>query len=167
MVQGAIMNFERVQGMSTDGVAGPAVWESLIKADLANQMNPDGYTYAYVSENLPETLTLWHNGVVVLKTLANTGIPQTPTYLGTFPVYVRYRTQTMKGINPFGAHYYDPGIPYVNYFKGGDAVHGFPRAAYGFPQSLGCVELPIPNAAKVWPYMHYGTLVTVTPPTTS
>lgn len=165
MVQGAVMNFERVQGMPTDGVAGPAVWKALINADLANQTNPDGYTYAYVSENLPETLTLWHNGQVVLTTLANTGIPQSPTYLGTFPVYVRYRSQTMQGVNPSGVKYSDPGVPYVNYFKGGDAVHGFPRASYGFPQSLGCVELPIPNAAKVWPYMHYGTLVTVSPPT--
>jgi hypothetical protein len=40
-------------------------------------------------------------------------------------------------------------------------VHGFPRAAYGFPQSLGCVELPIPNAAIAWTYIHYGTPVTV------
>ncbi|MCY0908947.1 MAG: L,D-transpeptidase family protein [Sulfobacillus thermotolerans] len=167
MVKGAVMNFERVEGMPTDGVAGPAVWKALINADLADQTNPDGYTYAYVSENLPETLTLWHNGQIILKTLANTGIPQSPTYLGTYPVYLRYRSQTMQGVNPFGVKYYDPGVPYINYFKGGDAVHGFPRASYGFPQSLGCVELPIPVAARVWPYMHYGTLVTVAPPTKS
>ncbi len=165
MLKGAIMNFERVAGLPTNGHAGPVVWKALIQADLARKMNPDGYTYAYVSENSPETLTLYHNGVVVLKTLCNTGIPQSPTPLGTFPVYLRYRSQTMQGINPFGEPYYDPGVPYVNYFNGGDAVHGFPRAAYGFPQSLGCVELPIAHAKKVWPYMHYGTLVTVTGPT--
>lgn len=165
MVKGAVMNFERVHNLPVDGIAGPQVWRDLIQADLGDQMNPDGYSYVYVSENLPETLTLWHNGKIVLKSLANTGIPQAPTYIGTYPVYQRYLSQTMQGVNPNGVPYYDPGVPYVNYFKGGDAVHGFPRAKYGFPQSLGCVELPIPVAAKVWPYLHYGTLVTVAPPT--
>ncbi len=164
MVKGAVMNFERVHNLPVDGIAGPQVWKALIQADLANQTNPDGYSYVYVSETLPETLTLWHNGQVVLRSPANTGIPQSPTYLGTHPVYVRYRSQTMKGVNPNGVPYNDPGVPYVNYFDGGDAVHGFPRAKYGFPQSLGCVELPIPMAAKVWPYLHYGSLVTVAPP---
>lgn len=167
MVKGAVMNFERVHNLPVDGIAGPQVWHALIQADLTSKMNPDGYSYVYVSENLPETLTLWHNGSVVLKSLANTGIPQSPTYLGTFPVYQRYLSQTMQGVNPNGVPYHDPGVPYVNYFNGGDAVHGFPRARYGFPQSLGCVELPIPEAAKVWPYLHYGTLVTVVPPTSS
>jgi hypothetical protein len=37
-------------------------------------------------------------------------------------------------------------VYWINYFNGGDAVHGFVRASYGFPQSLGCVELPIPTA---------------------
>ena len=164
MVKGAVMNFERVHNLPVDGIAGPAVWKALIQADLANQMNPDGYSYVYVSETLPETLTLWHNGQVILRSPTNTGIPQSPTYLGTHAVYVRYLSQTMKGVNPNGVPYNDPGVPYVNYFDGGDAVHGFPRAKYGFPQSLGCVELPIPEAAKVWPYLHYGSLVTVDPP---
>ena len=36
-----------------------------------------------------------------------------------------------------------------------------PRASFGTPQSLGCVELPLAAAAKVWPYTPIGTLVTV------
>jgi hypothetical protein len=40
-------------------------------------------------------------------------------------------------------------------------VHYFPRGFYGAPQSLGCVELPLAQAHYVWPYMTYGTLVTV------
>ena len=46
-------------------------------------------------------------------------------------------------------------------FYRGDAIHAFPRASFGTPQSLGCVELPLPAAAKVWPYTPIGTLVTV------
>jgi lipoprotein-anchoring transpeptidase ErfK/SrfK len=41
-------------------------------------------------------------------------------------------------------------------------VHGFVRPAYGFPQSNGCVELPVSNASKVYQLDPYGTLVTVT-----
>lgn len=164
MTTGAVMTFERRQGLAVDGVVGPAVWQALITAVMNNQTNPDGYTYVYVSETLPEQLSVWHNGQVVLTSPTNTGIPQSPTYLGTYPVYLRYLSQTMSGVNPNGTPYNDPGVPWVNYFAGGDAVHGFPRAQYGFPQSLGCVELPIPTAAIVWTYMHYGTLVTVEPP---
>ncbi len=164
MVKGAVMQFERVNGLVVDGIAGPEVWQALIAARLADHVNPDGYSYVHVSETLPETLQLWYNGKVVLTSLCNTGIPQSPTYLGTYPVYIRYLSQTMSGVNPFGQPYSDPGVPYVNYFNGGDAVHGFPRAQYGFPQSLGCVELPIANAAIAWNYIHYGTLVGVFPP---
>jgi lipoprotein-anchoring transpeptidase ErfK/SrfK len=49
----------------------------------------------------------------------------------------------------------------VAYFNGGDAVHGFVRARYGYPQSDGCVELPPSHAEVVYPMDYYGTLVTV------
>jgi hypothetical protein len=52
----------------------------------------------------------------------------------------------------------------VSYFRSGEAVHYFARGSYGFQQSLGCVELPLAQAKFVWPYMTYGTLVTVTAP---
>ena len=101
------------------------------------------------------------HGKVIYRTPANTGIASRPTEKGTFPVYVRYRTTTMSGTNPDGTHYNDPGVPYVAYFNGGDAVHGFLRSSYGYPQSLGCVELPYSTAAVVWDYDPIGTLVTV------
>ena len=51
--------------------------------------------------------------------------------------------------------------PDVSYFNGGDALHGFTRAQYGSPQSLGCVEMPYSVAAEVYPYTPIGTLVDV------
>jgi lipoprotein-anchoring transpeptidase ErfK/SrfK len=84
-----------------------------------------------------------------------------PTADGTFPVYARYTVTTMSGTNPDGSKYVDPGIKWVSYFNGGDALHGFPRGSYGFPQSDGCVEMPIANAAVVFPMTPLGTLVTV------
>jgi lipoprotein-anchoring transpeptidase ErfK/SrfK len=52
-------------------------------------------------------------------------------------------------------------VKWVSYFNGGDALHAFPRASFGTPQSLGCVELPEASAKKVWPYTPIGTLVTI------
>lgn len=164
ITMGALMTFQRVSGLTPNGVLSSSVWRALYTALKKHATNPYGYSYAYVSETLPETIQVWKNGQVVLSSLANTGIPQSPTYIGTSPIYVRYRSQTMQGVTPWGTHYFDQGIPWVNYFKGGDAVHGFLRAHYGYPQSLGCVELPFSSAAKAWTFLHYGTLVTVAPP---
>lgn len=66
----------------------------------------------------------------------------------------------MRGANPNGSKYADP-VQYVAYFHGGDAVHYIPRANYGIPQSLGCIELDLADAATAWPYLAYGTIVTV------
>ena len=98
----------------------------------------------------------------MLRTLANTGIQAAPTTLGTAPVYLRYYFQIMKGKNPDGTKYADP-VYYVSYFRAGEAVHYFNRGSYGWPQSLGCVELPLSDAKKAYPYLTYGSLVTVAP----
>lgn len=161
LTQGAVMQFQSENHMSTTGVVTAQVLAVLAHDLRRRQMSRDGYGYVLVRKNLPETLTLWFDGRIVLSSLANTGIAQSPTPNGTWPVYLRYRSQDMSGINPFGVPYNDPGVPYVNYFDGGDAVHGFVRASYGWPQSLGCVELPIANARIAWGYIHDGTLVTV------
>jgi hypothetical protein len=156
---GAIMAFESQHGMTLDGLASPALWTALLRAAETQQDNPDGYTYAIASKVLPETLTIWHDGRQVFRSLANTGIPVALTDDGTFPVYLRYRYQVMQGTNPDGSHYADP-VQFVSYFQAGEAVHYFPRYSYGFPQSLGCVELPLAAAALAWPYLTYGSRVT-------
>jgi lipoprotein-anchoring transpeptidase ErfK/SrfK len=155
------MNFQEVHGLPTTGVVNSATWNTLVKAADAHQVNPASYNYVDVSESSPETLTLYRDGIVALRSLVNTGISVAPTSLGTYPVYLRYTSQTMSGTNPNGTHYSDPGIPWISYFNGGDALHGFIRSSYGYPQSLGCVEMPFADAALVWPHTPIGTLVTV------
>jgi hypothetical protein len=157
---GAIRAFESDAGLTMDGVAGSSVWTALLHAAAAGKNNTHGYTYAIASKGSPENLTIWHNGRQVLHNLANTGIPAAPTADGTFPVYLRYYYQVMKGTNPDGSKYADP-VYYVAYFNGGDAVHFFDRYSYGSQQSLGCVELPWNAAKAAWPYLTYGSLVTV------
>ena len=158
---GAVMNFQNVHGLSATGVVDPTTWDVLVHAVSTHQMDPGTYNYVDVTESSPEVVTLYLNGVGKFRTLANTGISVSPTELGTFPVYLRYTTQTMSGTNPDGTHYSDPGLPWVSYFYGGDALHGFIRSSYGYPQSLGCVEMPFASAGLVWPHTPIGTLVTV------
>jgi lipoprotein-anchoring transpeptidase ErfK/SrfK len=66
----------------------------------------------------------------------------------------------MNGTNPNGTTYHDL-VHWINYFHGGQAVHGFVRASYGFPQSLGCVELPVATAQVAFSDLAIGDLVTV------
>jgi lipoprotein-anchoring transpeptidase ErfK/SrfK len=163
VTQGAVMAFQAQHGLKVDGFAGPLVWHDLIEATIHARGNPDGYSYVLVRKSTPQSITLWHNGTVILSGPSNTGIPQAPTPEGTFPVYLRLRSQTMSGTNPDGSHYADAGIKWISYFHQGDAIHGFNRSSYGSPQSLGCVELPVSEAATVYPYTPIGTLVTIAP----
>ena len=163
VLTGAVMAFESDHGLALDGVAGPEVWRALLAAVAKGQDNTHGYSYALASQASPETLTVWHDGKVIMKSLANTGIPAAPTTIGTAAVYLKYSFQIMRGTNPDGSKYADP-VSWVSYFRSGEAVHYFPRGSYGFQQSLGCVELPYAQAHFIWPYLTYGTLVTVTAP---
>jgi peptidoglycan hydrolase-like protein with peptidoglycan-binding domain len=162
MTRGAVMAFENDHGLATDGVPGPAVWKALIGAAISGHGSTFGYTFVMVSEATPESLTMWHSGKTEFTVPVNTGIPSNPTVLGTFPVFEHIVSGTMSGTNPDGSHYNDPGIPYISYFNGGDALHGFTRAQFGFPQSLGCVEMTASDASRVFPYTPIGTLVNVT-----
>jgi peptidoglycan hydrolase-like protein with peptidoglycan-binding domain len=161
MTRGAVMAFENDHGIASDGVAGPEVWRSLIASAITGHGSSFGYTFVSVSEAGPESLTIWHNGRNITTVPVNTGIASAPTALGTYPVFEHISSGTMSGTNPDGSHYNDPGIPWISYFNGGDALHGFYRAQYGFPQSLGCVEMTVSDAGKVWPYTPIGTLVHV------
>ncbi len=169
IVKGALMNFNAVRNAydgyteefaSVAQLATPSLWQALLQADLSDQTDPAPYSYVYVTEKLPETLTLWKNGSVVLTAAANTGMPGYATQLGTYPIYLRYTQNWMNGTNPDGSKYHDL-VYWINYFYGGDAVHAFPRASYGSPQSLGCVELPKATAQVAFNDLSIGDLVTV------
>ncbi|MFB5191677.1 L,D-transpeptidase family protein [Alicyclobacillus fastidiosus] len=161
ITEGALMRFQDDHHLAVDGVAGPEVWQALNEALKTQQTTQAPYLFITVTEHPTEVLKVWKNGTVALETPANTGISQSPTALGTWPIYLRYQSQEMKGTTPWGTTYDDPGVPYVNYFYQSEAVHGFPRASYGSPQSMGCVEIPIATAQTVFNMVSLGTLVSV------
>jgi peptidoglycan hydrolase-like protein with peptidoglycan-binding domain len=160
ILAGAIMSFQSDHGLPTTGTTSRALWQAVLAAVELGQRNQHGYTFTLASKATPNTLTVWHNGVVVMHGLANTGAAASPTPDGTWPVYLRRRSQIMRGLTASGVPYADP-AQFVSYFHGNYAVHSMARASYGTPQSQGCVELPLSEARQVWPYLTYGSLVTV------
>ena len=155
--QGAIRAFEFDRGLTMDGTAGSQVWTRLLAAAAADQVNPNGYTYALASQNSPhESLKVWHNGKLILNTPANTGISVANTADGTFPVYERLPFQIMKGTNPDGSKYADP-VRWISAATAATRCTTSSAPATGYYQSLGCVELPLNPAKFVYPYLTYGT----------
>jgi peptidoglycan hydrolase-like protein with peptidoglycan-binding domain len=159
--KGALMVFQSEHGIESTGEPQSATWKALFSADMHDQRNPAPYTWVTVTESLPETLEVHRDGHVVFSTPANTGVPGAETAQGIFPIFSRFESTTMTGTDVDGTKYTVPDVPWVNYFNGGDAVHGYPRASYGFPQSNGCVELPIEAAAQVYPMLEIGDIVEV------
>ena len=161
VTRGALTVYQLDHGLEADGEPGTQTWNSIISAVSANRRSRTPYTWVTVSESLPETLQVHRGSRVVFSTPANTGVPGAETAQGVFPIYSRFVTTSMKGTDVDGTKYDVPDVPWVNYFNGGDAVHGYPRASYGFPQSNGCVELPIEAAHTVFNMLSLGDIVIV------
>jgi hypothetical protein len=158
---GALMHFEAVENLPEGSPIDPQLWGALKEAVATRATDPVPYDYLMVSETEPEQLVVWRDGGDLYSTPVNTGVPGAWTATGTYPVYARFYTTTMIGTDVDGYHYDVPNVPWVAYFNGGDAVHGYWRSSYGYPQSNGCVELPIDNAQVVWSMDPIGTLVNV------
>jgi hypothetical protein len=160
--KGALEVFQADHNLEPTGEPSAQTWRLLLIVESLNHRNPRPYTWVSVAESLPETVELHEGDRVAISSPANTGVAGAETAQGIFPIFARYESTTMTGTDPDGVHYVAPDVPWVNYFNGGDAVHGYPRASYGFPQSNGCVELPIETAAAIYPHLQIGDIVWVT-----
>ena len=160
--RGALTVYQSDHGLEATGEPNYTTWASLLAAETADRRNPRPYTWVTVSESEPETLEVHRGRHIALSTPANTGVPGAETPQGVFPIFARYISTTMSGTDVDGTKYVVPDVPWVNYFTGGDAVHGYPRASYGFPQSNGCVELPIETSHVVYGMLSIGDIVDVT-----
>jgi len=119
------------------------------------------FVWVYVNQHIPQKVYVWENGKYIFESPANTGVMGT-TNTGTYMVYLRFKKTEMKGTFPGSNKTYDdPDVPWVNYFYKGEALHGFPRKSYGYPQSAGCVELPIPKAKELYKILYKYAVVTL------
>jgi lipoprotein-anchoring transpeptidase ErfK/SrfK len=99
----------------------------------------------------------YENGQLVHSHLTSTGLPATPTVIGDFKVYVKYRATDMRGED-----YYLPDVPFTMYFYQGYGIHGaYWHNSFGRPMSHGCVNLPIEEAEWFFNWAEVGTPVKV------
>jgi lipoprotein-anchoring transpeptidase ErfK/SrfK len=109
--------------------------------------------YAYEGTNLVKTF------------LISAGAPRTPTVRGKFAVYAKYKSQDMRGNNADGSRYFQPDVPYVNYFYGDYAIHGNywrPSSWFGnINSSHGCIGVTTADGAWIYNWAGIGTPVIV------
>ncbi len=106
-----------------------------------------------------QTLVAYENGSPVATFPISSGKAWTPTPVGRFQIYNRYRSQRM-----IGPGYDLPDVPYVQYFVGNYALHGaYWHNLFGSPTSHGCVNLRPEDAAWLWDWAGMGTEVVVQP----
>lgn len=101
-----------------------------------------------------------YQGTTPLKSvLVSTGVAWHPTPLGRYAIYLKIPSQTMSGGS--GADYYRlPGVPWVMYFAGANAIHGtYWHHNFGTPMSHGCVNLTIDDAKWFYEWADIGTPV--------
>lgn len=108
-----------------------------------------------------QTLSMYIGNEVVETFLISSGKAATPTQIGTGRIYAKYPVQTMTGtIN--GEYYYVPNIKWVNYFNGGEAIHGtYWHDNFGHPMSHGCINMTEAAAKIIYDFAPIGTKVIV------
>src|SRR5699024_484488 len=94
------------------------------------------------------------------------GKPGNETVTGTYEIYLRYEKQDMtnEATYPEGheKHYYNPDVPWVQYFHRGYGFHGAPwRSSFGYSGSHGCINMPVHEAKRLYDWASMGTRVEV------
>ena len=95
-------------------------------------------------------LALIEGGKVVSIYHTSSGAPATPTVIGSFRVYMQTPGTNAKGMVD------------SSYFIRGYAIHGYVDVP-AFNASHGCLRIPIPDAARVFNWLHIGDRVIVYP----
>jgi len=161
LYKSAVLRFERDYNVRFNPDNTSLASVILFKAYKSGFKAKKPFVWVYVDQHIPQKVYVWENGKYIFESLANTGVMGT-TNTGTYMVYLRFRKTAMKGTFPgTNKTYNDPDVPWVNYFYRGEALHGFPRRRYGYPQSAGCVELPIPKARKLYEILYKYAIVTL------
>jgi lipoprotein-anchoring transpeptidase ErfK/SrfK len=157
----AVIAFQKVQGLTRDGVAGPATWARLAKPYVPAPRYK--MATASLEVNLAKQVIYYvRNGTIQRIIDASTGSGAwyysqgrwaraiTPT--GRFHIYWRYSNGWQPG--PLGSMYRP------NYFYGGYAVHGM-TSVPPYPASHGCVRMTVPTMDRMWSSLWAGMPVAI------
>ena len=106
-----------------------------------------------------QTITAYQGSTPLKSVLVSTGVSWHPTPVGRYKIYMKIASQAMSGGSGADA-YYLPGVPWVMYFAGGNAIHGtYWHQNFGHPMSHGCVNLTIADAKWFYDWADMGTTV--------
>ena len=150
---------------------GPDEWveSRFVGAVYPDTNPPDGVSGdRWVDVNLAEqTLAVYENRRLVFAALIASGIDPFWTRPGLFQIYKMKETENMSGA--FEAdrsdYYYLENVPYTMYFDKARAIHGaYWRTSLGYPQSHGCVNMSVGDAAWLYAWAHEGDWVYVHDP---
>jgi L,D-transpeptidase catalytic domain len=144
----ALDAYHRLMGWGTSNSLDSRAVTALLNGDgrFPVRYSGDGrHAEANLSKQL---LALVDRGHVVWIFPISSGKSSTPTILGRFHVYLK-----TPGYLPDGMYY-------SSFFSGGYAVHGYDPAP-DFPDSHGCVRLPIADAIAAYNWLRMGDGVDV------
>ena len=117
-------------------------------------INEERWIDVDLSEQL---LTAYEGHTPIYSYLVSTGLPDTPTPVGQFRIWIKLRYDDMAG-----ADYYIEDVPFVMYFHEGYGLHGVTwHANFGHPMSHGCVNQPNDEAEWLFNFAGVGTLVNI------
>jgi len=167
-----LMRDGKIEGdRSTDSREGPAVPPSAADRPAPQTPAPDSTPAAPLPSSPSEVgqgrwidvdlthqlLTAYEGSAPVRNVAVSTGLAGTPTPVGQFRIWVKFRYDDMEGPG-----YYLPNVPYTMYFHEGYGLHGtYWHNNFGHPMSHGCVNLPTSEAEWVFNWAEVGTLVNV------
>jgi hypothetical protein len=178
-----IYPFEVVQIFATQSIEGadwnmigPDQWLEARKVAqvIVNISPPEGVTTGrWIDVDLAEqTLVVYDNHQLVFATVIASGLEPFWTRPGTFQIFQKKETETMRNNDPTDFYYLD-NVPWTMYFDGARALHGaYWRTRFGYPQSHGCINLSVGDAHWIfnwaaegdWVYIHDRTGLTPTDP---
>lgn len=104
-----------------------------------------------------QRLTAYQGQAAVFSTLISSGVAGRRTPTGRFAVRTKISSQRMVGPG-----YNLPGVPWVMYFAGANAIHGtYWHNNFGRPMSHGCVNMRTADAQWLYNWSSIGTPVVV------
>jgi hypothetical protein len=107
-----------------------------------------------------QKLYCYEEGNLVYSCWVASGKSGYSTRTGDFRIYAKDRSVDMTS-SPGDAEFYNvPNVPYVNWFSGGQAIHGcYWSSEFGYPRSHGCVNVTVSDAAWIYDWAPVGTPV--------
>jgi hypothetical protein len=146
----AVVAFQKVNGLTRDGVVGPRTWAALRRpvAPVPRRVRPGTHIEVDLTRQI---VLLARDGRLVRIIDTSTGKPSTPTPTGAFRVERRidgWRTSSLGTL-------WRPA-----YFHRGYAIHGS-SSVPPYAASSGCVRLINPSMNRLWPHATVGTRVDI------